>query len=77
MLAEGVDAVVLEYISGGELLDLVNEDRAHAMLGEGLLKRMWHELVDVVAWLHSKGVVHRDIKLESEPTHFYAGVHES
>ncbi|KAI0310327.1 kinase-like domain-containing protein [Amylostereum chailletii] len=59
------DVVVLEYVAGGELLELVNSDEAHAELSEALLKRMWAELVDVVAWMHSQGVVHRDIKLEN------------
>jgi hypothetical protein len=59
------DVLVLEYIPGGELLDLVNSDEAHAKLGERLLRRMWSELVDVVAWIHDHNVVHRDIKLES------------
>ncbi|KAI0028190.1 kinase-like domain-containing protein [Vararia minispora EC-137] len=59
------DVLVLEYIGGGELLDLVNDDRAHALLSESTLRRMWTELTDVVAWLHAHNVVHRDIKLEN------------
>ncbi|KAI0042430.1 kinase-like protein [Auriscalpium vulgare] len=57
--------LVLEYISGGELLDVVNSDEQHARLTEGLLRRMWRELVGAVEWMHSRSVVHRDIKLEN------------
>lgn len=60
------DILVLEYIGGGELLDLVNSDEAYAKLTEGVLRRIWRELVGVVAWIHERNVVHRDIKLESE-----------
>jgi protein-serine/threonine kinase len=57
--------VVLEYVPGGELLDVVNSDEQHAQLSEKLLRRIWRELVSVVEWIHSRLVVHRDIKLES------------
>ncbi|KAI0261715.1 kinase-like domain-containing protein [Gloeopeniophorella convolvens] len=57
--------LVLEYASGGELLDVVNSDEQHARLSEALLRRMWCELVGAVEWMHSRYVVHRDIKLEN------------
>ena len=58
--------LVLEYVAGGELLDVVNSDEQHAQLSEKLLQRIWCELVGAVEWIHSRFVVHRDIKLESE-----------
>ncbi|KAI0061997.1 kinase-like protein [Artomyces pyxidatus] len=57
--------LVLEYISGGELLEVVNSDSQHARLTESLLRRIWTELVGAVQWMHSRSVVHRDIKLEN------------
>jgi protein-serine/threonine kinase len=57
--------LVLEYVAGGELLDVVNSDEQHAQLGEKLLQRIWRELVGAVEWIHAHLVVHRDIKLES------------
>ena len=57
--------LVLEYVAGGELLDVVNSDEKHAQLGEKLLQRIWRELVGAVEWIHARLVVHRDIKLES------------
>ena len=58
--------LVLEHISGGELLDLVDNPASHARLDEPLVRRIWGELCRAVAWMHSVGLVHRDIKLESE-----------
>ena len=57
--------LVLEYVSGGELLDVINSDEQHAQLTEKILRRIWCELVGVVEWIHARLVVHRDIKLES------------
>lgn len=58
--------IVLEYMAGGELFDVVNSDEQHSRLTGGILQRIWTELVSAVAWMHSHCVVHRDIKLESE-----------
>ena len=67
--------LVLERLEGGELFELVNdeENRRRMMLpgpgddvGEGFVRRIFGELVKGVGWLHEVGVVHRDIKLESE-----------
>lgn len=57
--------LVLEYVAGGELLDVVNSDEQHAQLSEKLLQRIWCELVGAVEWIHARFVVHRDIKLEN------------
>lgn len=57
--------LVLEYVSGGELLDVINSDEQHAQLTEKILRRIWCELVGVVEWIHARLVVHRDIKLEN------------
>lgn len=67
--------MVVEQLSGGELLDLVSDDEnRRSMLlpgpeddvGEGFIRRIYSELTKGVGWLHEVGVVHRDIKLESE-----------
>ena len=58
-------ALVLEHVPGGELFDAVNADAQHARLGARVLRRIWAELVGVVGWMHERGVVHRDLKLES------------
>ena len=58
--------LVLEYVSGGELFDLVNSDTQYAKVTEQAVRRMWGELAKAVGWMHGVGLVHRDIKLESE-----------
>lgn len=57
--------LVLPYLPGGDLLGLVNSDEAHNALTESLLRRMWSKLCKAVSWMHSVGLVHRDVKLES------------
>lgn len=34
--------------------------------GESVLRRIWCELCKAVGWMHGVGLVHRDIKLESQ-----------
>ncbi|KAI0628759.1 kinase-like domain-containing protein, partial [Trametes polyzona] len=57
--------LVLEHISGGELLDLIDNQESYARIDESLVRRIWGELCKAVAWMHSVGLVHRDIKLEN------------
>lgn len=56
--------LVLPYLAGGDLLVLVNGP-AWNSLTESLLQRIFGELCKAVGWMHSVGLVHRDIKLES------------
>ncbi|CEP63716.1 protein kinase PKH3 LALA0_S09e00892g [Lachancea lanzarotensis] len=53
---------VLEYVSGGELLNLV---RKHGPLPEVWYKHLFAQLVDTVDFMHSHGVIHRDLKPEN------------
>ncbi|KZT74034.1 kinase-like protein [Daedalea quercina L-15889] len=57
--------LVLEYVGGGELFDLIDNPESHARLDEPLLRRMFGELCKAVGWMHGVGLVHRDIKLEN------------
>ncbi|KAI0737968.1 kinase-like domain-containing protein [Daedaleopsis nitida] len=57
--------LVLEHIGGGELLDIIDNPESHARISEPLVRRIWGELCRAVAWMHSVGLVHRDIKLEN------------
>ena len=67
--------LVLERVKGGELFELMSdEENGRRMrlpgpedeVGDGFVRRVFGELVRAVGWLHQIGVVHRDIKLESE-----------
>lgn len=57
------ECLVLEYVAGGEMFDLLAN--RHADFTEPFVRRIFCGLVDVVKWMHSIHLVHRDIKLES------------
>lgn len=59
---------MLEHINGQELFDLINSDEKYALMNEPNLRRIWGELCKAVGFLHEVHLVHRDIKLESEPS---------
>lgn len=54
--------IVLEYASGGELFDYILN---HRYLKDNAAKRLFAQLVSGVGYLHKKGIVHRDLKLEN------------
>lgn len=58
-------ALVHEFVSGGSLHTLLHEDKQKEQLSSALLCRMALELANAVAYLHSKKVVHRNIKAAS------------
>lgn len=51
----------MEYVKGGELFDKVTKGR----LKEDLARRYFQQLVGAVDYCHSRGVYHRDLKLEN------------
>ncbi|KAK5113928.1 hypothetical protein LTR62_003051 [Meristemomyces frigidus] len=54
--------IVLEYASGGELFDYILK---HRYLKDPAARRLFAQLVSGVGYLHKKGIVHRDLKLEN------------
>ncbi|KAK9894120.1 Pkinase-domain-containing protein, partial [Cystobasidium minutum MCA 4210] len=54
--------IVLEYASGGELFEYI---LAHKHLRENVACKLFAQLVSGVGYLHSKKIVHRDLKLEN------------
>ncbi|KAG7662808.1 uncharacterized protein J8A68_003662 [[Candida] subhashii] len=54
--------IVLEYASGGELFDYILH---HKYLKENVAKKLFSQLVSGVDYMHSKGLIHRDLKLEN------------
>lgn len=55
--------LVLEYVPGGELWDLISESKAR--VSENMVKHIFKQLLNAVEYLHSKNIVHRDLKLEN------------
>ncbi|KAI8618531.1 kinase-like domain-containing protein [Chytriomyces sp. MP71] len=54
--------LVLEYMDGGSLTDLIQDDVA---LSEPLIARITYETLKGLSFLHSKNIVHRDIKSDN------------
>ncbi|KAL2824156.1 hypothetical protein BDW59DRAFT_88891 [Aspergillus cavernicola] len=54
--------IIMEYASGGELFDHILRNR---YLKDNAARRLFAQLVSGVGYLHKKGIVHRDLKLEN------------
>ncbi|CAL9105966.1 CBL-interacting protein kinase 32-like isoform X2 [Musa acuminata AAA Group] len=54
--------IVLEYVTGGELFDKISN---HGRMREDEARRYFQQLVNAVDYCHSRGVYHRDLKLEN------------
>lgn len=55
--------LVLEYVPGGELFDLIADYRDY--LDEHQCRRIFRELVEAVDFMHKLHICHRDIKVEN------------
>lgn len=54
--------IILEYASGGELFDYILNQR---YLKDAAARPLFAQLVSGVGYLHQRGIVHRDLKLEN------------
>ncbi|OCK73638.1 kinase-like protein, partial [Lepidopterella palustris CBS 459.81] len=59
---EKFTGLVLEYTSGGQLFEYVLN---HRYLKDSAARRLFAQLVSAVGYLHLKGIVHRNLKLET------------
>jgi tRNA A-37 threonylcarbamoyl transferase component Bud32 len=56
--------LVLEYINGGSLLDIIKKESRH-IIEEKRALNLFIQIVQGIAYCHSKNICHRDIKLEN------------
>uniref|UniRef100_A0A336LIK9 CSON002925 protein n=1 Tax=Culicoides sonorensis TaxID=179676 RepID=A0A336LIK9_CULSO len=54
--------IIMEYAQNGSLLDLIRKEKS---LSENRARVLFKQIVAVVEYIHSKGIVHRDIKCEN------------
>lgn len=54
--------IVLEYIEGTNLFHWIKQNR---LAEEEKTRRLFREICKIVSYMHSRGIVHRDIKLEN------------
>lgn len=65
-LANGEDQywhwIAMELADGGDLFDKIEADEG---VGEDIAHVYFHQLIDALGYMHSKGIAHRDIKPEN------------
>jgi serine/threonine protein kinase len=54
--------LIMEYCPNGEMFDAISRSGA---LGQRVCRRIFPQLVDAMLYLHTRGIAHRDIKLEN------------
>ncbi len=52
----------MEMCAGGDLLNYVRKRRR---LKENVCKRLFHQIINAIGYVHQRSVVHRDIKLDN------------
>lgn len=55
-------AIILEYVGGGELFDFIAET---GKFSEKVTRTYFHQMMNGLHYMHSKGYAHRDIKPEN------------
>ncbi len=56
-----IDLVVMEYMNGGQLTQIVEQ----TVLDEGQMAAVTKECLEALQFLHSKNIIHRDVKSDN------------
>ena len=62
--ASGFYCLALQYLEGGNLCDLLS-NQPDSRLSENKTRNISQQLTLALSYLHSKGILHRDLKLEN------------
>jgi len=54
--------IIMEYICGGDLLSFVQK---RSKINELNAKLIFRQIIEALQYIHSQGIVHRDIKLDN------------
>ena len=57
--------IVIEYINGNNLYQYIRKRPGSRICDENEVKKIFKQVVESVAYMHSQNVVHRDLKLEN------------
>ena len=64
--------ILTEYINGGNLRDCLEKYKNyfHKAFPEEIVQHLMRQIIDAFKYIHGKGIMHRDIKLENIMIHF-------
>ena len=54
--------IILEYVEGCTLFEYLNK---HHPLTEGFIKKVMHQVLTALEYVHNQGVIHKDLKPEN------------
>ena len=60
-----INYIAMEYIDGGDLFDFLKDNFGQRGMGESFARLVMRDVLCSLEYIHSKGVVHRDVKLEN------------
>ena len=66
--------LVMEYVNGGSLTDcLENYKKMYGQaFPEGIVQYLMKQIVDAIKYIHSRKIIHRDLKLDNIMVNFYS-----
>ena len=64
--------IVMEYINGGSLTDCLKkyQKKYGRAFPEEIVQYLMNQIVDAIRYIHSKKIIHRDLKLDNIMVHF-------